>query len=245
MEAVPFIATFVGLVYLTWRRHRRSPQRRLSAGLGVLDNFDVDAAVAIHVAHREATERAMPVSPTHLLYGLLQTDAFTAALGDRAAATEERVLAALADRPADLALGFQIESHCSIAAQHDGRQATIVDLWFHLARSSAASFVPDAHALLFALVHRLPEPPAAHADAGVNVIIRNDDYTPMRFVSYVVHAIFERTPEDAVAVMQTAHQQGRAIIGRFATPRAIELMTAARAKARESGYPLWLELEPW
>jgi ATP-dependent Clp protease adaptor protein ClpS len=243
VEAVPLIATFVGLVYLTWRRHRRTP--RLAAGLGVLDNFDVDAAVAIHVAHREATERAMPVSPTHLLYGLLQTEAFTAAVGDRATAIEERVLAALADKPADLALGFQIESHASLAAQHDHRQATITDLWYRLARTSAASFVPDAHALLFALVHRLPEPPAAHADPEVHVVIRNDDYTPMRFVSYVVHAIFERSPEDAVAIMQTAHQQGRAIVGRLATPRAIELVTAARAKARESGYPLWLELEPW
>jgi ATP-dependent Clp protease adaptor protein ClpS len=243
VEAVPLLATFVGLVYLTWRRHRRAP--RLGAGIGVLDNFDVDAAVAIHVAHREATERAMPVSPIHLLYGLLQTEAFAAALGDRAAATEARVHAALADKPADLALGIQVESHTSLAAKHDHRPATIADLWFRLARTSAATFVPDAHALLFALVHRLPEPPAAHADPEVHVVIRNDDYTPMRFVSYVVHAMFERSPEDAVAIMHTAHQQGRAIVGRFATPRAVELVTAARAKARESGYPLWLELEPW
>lgn len=237
------LATFVGLIYLTWRRHRRAP--RLSAGIGVLDNFDVDAAVAIHVAHREATERAMPVSPTHLLYGLLQTDAFVAALGEHAAATEDRVLAALATAPADAALGLQIEAHTALAAQHEHRQATVADLWYRLARTSAAGFVPDAHALLFTLVHRLPEPPATHADPEVHVVIRNDDYTPMRFVSYVVHAIFERSPEDAVAVMQAAHQQGRAIVGRFPTPRAIELVKAARAKARESGYPLWLELEPW
>jgi len=243
VEAVPFLATFVGLMYLTWRRHRRTP--RLAAGIGVLDNFDVDAAVAVHVAHREATERRLPVTPTHLLYGLLQTDAFAAALGDRAAAIEERVLAALGERPVDFALGVEIEAHTSVAAQHEHRQATVADLWFRLARTTAAEFIPDPSAVLFTLVHKLPEPPAAHADPEVHVVIRNDDYTPMRFVSYVVHAIFERTPEDAVAVMRAAHEQGRAIVGRFPTPRAIELVTAARAKARESGYPLWLELEPW
>ncbi len=243
MEAVPFLATFVGLMYLTWRRNRRTP--RLSAGIGVLDNFDVDAAVAIHVAHREAAERRLPVTPTHLLYGLLQTEAFAALLGERARAVEDHVVAALGERPVDFALGVEIEAHTALAAKHAHRLATITDLWFRLARTTAAELVPDPNAVLFQLVHRLPEPPAAHADPEVHVVIRNDDYTPMRFVSYVVHAIFERSPEDAVAIMQAAHERGRAIVGRFATPRAIELVQAARAKARESGYPLWLELEPW
>ena len=246
MEAVPFLATFVGLVWLTWRRHRRAPRTR--SLLGVLDNFDVDAAVAIHVAHREATERSLPVSPAHLLFGLLQVDAFTAAIvkvGGDATAIEQRVTAALADRPSDGALGLQLEANASIAAQHEGRAATITDLWYRLARTPAAALVDKPYELLFVLVHNLVEPPAAHADPEVHVVIRNDGFTPMRFVSWVVHTIFERSPEDAVAVMKSAHEQGRAIIGRFATPRAIELVTAARAKARESGYPLWLELEPW
>lgn len=249
MEAVPFLATFVGLVWLTWRRHRRAP--RVRSTVGVLDNFDVDAAVAIHVAHREATERSLPVSPAHLLYGLLQVEAFTAAitkLGGDPAAIEQRVTAALADKPADAALGLQLEANASIAAQHEGRAASITDLWYRLARTSAAELIAapvTPHALLFVLVHGMTEPPAAHADPEVHVVIRNDDYTPMRFVSWVVHALFERAPEDAVAVMKSAHEQGRAIVGRFATPRAIELVTAAREKARESGYPLWLELEPW
>jgi ATP-dependent Clp protease adapter protein ClpS len=246
VEAVPFLATFVGLVWLTWRRHRRGP--RSSAGVGVLDNFDVDAAVAIHVAHREATERALPVAPAHLLYGLLQVEAFTAALhklGADPTAIEARVLAALGDKPREPGEALQLEAHASLAAQHEGRQATCTDLWYRLARTSAASFVDNAHALLFQLVHGMSEPPCAHADPEVHVVIRNDDYTPMRFVSYVIHAIFERSPEDAVAVMKTAHEHGRAIIGRLPTPRAVELVTAARAKARESGYPLWLELEPW
>lgn len=246
MEAVPLLATFVGLVLLTWHRHRRTP--RLRSSVGVLDNFDVDATVAIHVAHREATERNLPVSPAHLLYGLLQVEAFTAALakaGADAAAIESRVTAVLADKPADAALGLQLEANASVAAQHEGRAASITDLWYRLARTPAAALVDRPHELLFVLVHGMAEPPAAHADPEVHVVIRNDDYTPMRFVSWVVHALFERSPEDAVAVMKAAHEQGRAIVGRFATPRAIELVTAARAKARESGYPLWLELEPW
>ena len=246
VEAVPFLATFVGLVYLTWRRNRRSRPFRLSRA--VHDNFDVDATVALHVAHREATERNLPTSPAHLLYGLLQVEAFTAAittLGGDHAAIEQRVSAALSERPEDPSYVLHLQSHASAAAEHDNRQATITDLWYQLARTSAATLVDNAHGLLFVLVHGTPEPPAQHADPEVHVVIRNDDYTPARFVSYVVHAIFDKPPEDAVATMRTAHEQGRAIVGRYPTPTAIELVTAARAKAKESGFPLWLELEPW
>lgn len=245
MEAVPLLATFVGLIYLTWRRNRRGAFR---VGRAVHDNFDVDATVALHVAHREATERGVPTSPAHLLYGLLQVEAFTAALARLdadVAAIEQRATAALGERPDDAALIVHLQAHASAAAEHEHRQATIADLWYRLARTSAAALVPDAHALLFVLVHGMPEPAAAHADPEVHVVVRNDDYTPARFVAYVVHAIFDTPAEDAIATMRTAHEQGRAIVGRYPTPRAIELVTAARAKAKESGFPLWLELEPW
>ena len=244
MEAVPLLATFVGLVWLTWRRNR-GPRR---LGRAVHDNFDVDATVAIHVAHREAVERSLPVSPAHLLYGLLQVEAFTAAiakLGGDPAALEQRVSAALSDKPANASEALQLQAHASIAAEHEGRAATIADLWYRLARTSAAQLVDNAHGLLFVLVHGMTEPPAQHADPEVHVVVRNDDFTPARFVSWLVHSIFERSPEDAIAAMRAAHEQGRAIIGRYPTPKAIELVTAARAKCREQGVPLWLELEPW
>lgn len=246
VESVPLLATFVGLVYLTWRRSRRGRPFRLSHA--VHDNFDVDAAVALHVAHREATERNLPTSPAHLLYGLLQVEAFTAAiarLGGDLAAIEQRVTAALGDRPEDANYILNLQSHASTAAEHDDRQATIADLWYQLARTTAGTLVNNAHGVLFILVHGTPEPAAAHADPEVHVVIRNDDYTPARFVSYVVHSIFDKPPEEAIATMRTAHEQGRAIVGRYPTPKAIELVTAARARAKESGFPLWLELEPW
>jgi ATP-dependent Clp protease adapter protein ClpS len=244
VEAVPFLATFVGLIWLTWRRNRGP--RRLSRA--VHDNFDVDATVAIHVAHREAMERNLPVTPIHLLYGLLQVESFTAALAKLsmdAAAIEQRAAAHLGDKPTNASEAMQLQAHASVAAEHEGRSATTTDLWYRLARTSAAELVGNAHGLLFVLVHGMTEPPAQHADPDVHVVIRNDDYTPARFVSWLVHAIFERSPEDAVATMRAAHEQGRAIIGRYPTPRAIELVTAARAKCREQGYPLWVELEPW
>jgi ATP-dependent Clp protease adaptor protein ClpS len=246
VEAVPLLATFVGLVYLTWRRSRHTRPFRLRRA--VHDNFDVDATVALHVAHREADERNLPTSPAHLLYGLLQVETFTTAitkLGGDPAAVEQRVTAALGDRPEDESYILNLQSHASAAAEHDSRQATITDLWYQLARTSAGTLVDSAHALLFMLVHGMAEPSAKHADPEVNVVIRNDDYTPARFVSYVVHAIFEKPPEDAIATMRTAHEQGRAIVGRYPTAKATELVTAARAKAKESGFPLWLELEPW
>jgi ATP-dependent Clp protease adapter protein ClpS len=246
VEAVPLLATFVGLVYLTWRRSRRGRPFRLARA--VHDNFDVDATVALHVAHREATERNLPTSPAHLLYGLLQVEAFTAAittLGGDPTAIEQRVTAALGDRPEDANYILNLQSHASAAAEHDHRQATITDLWYQLARTSAGTLVDSPHGILFILVHGTPEPPAKHADPEVHVVIRNDDYTPARFVSYVVHAIFDKAPEDAIATMRTAHEQGRAIVGRYPTAKATELVTAARAKAKESGFPLWLELEPW
>ena len=48
-----------------------------------------------------------------------------------------------------------------------------------------------------------------------NVILLNDDYTPMEFVIYVLQSIFKKNYEDAKKIMLLIHNEGKGICGVF------------------------------
>jgi ATP-dependent Clp protease adaptor protein ClpS len=76
------------------------------------------------------------------------------------------------------------------------------------------------------------------------VIIENDDVTPMDFVVLVLRVYFGLAFEQAIAVMLTAHNEGRAHVVTLPYEEAQERVYGAHHAAREEGYPLTFYLEP-
>ena len=99
-------------------------------------------------------------------------------------------------------------------------------------------------AVLFLLFHG-EEPEIAEGLAGdVHVVLRNDHYTTREFVCDVLDRVFELPPAEATARMQTTHEQGRAVVGRYTVREAREKIQETRRLARSRGFPLWIGVEP-
>ena len=75
------------------------------------------------------------------------------------------------------------------------------------------------------------------------VVMLNDDYTPMEFVVEVLQVFFGMGREKATQIMLAVHMQGRAVCGIF--PRDIAETKAAQVNryARENQHPLLCEIE--
>lgn len=75
------------------------------------------------------------------------------------------------------------------------------------------------------------------------VIMLNDDYTPMEFVVEVLQRFFGMGREQATRIMLTVHTEGRASCGAY--PRDIAETKAAQVNryAREHQHPLLCEIE--
>ena len=73
------------------------------------------------------------------------------------------------------------------------------------------------------------------------VLIYNDDFTPMDFVVDVLMQIFEKDEPTAVALMMSVHKGSHAVAGVY--PKDIAQTKAAEAVqwARDEGYPLKVE----
>ncbi len=253
-ELLGLLAASAGASYGWWRLQRRR-ERKL---------FDVprdpDLEVVIGVAQHEAQTRGHGyLWPLHLLHGLVQDESFVAAIrrldGD-AVAFESHVQAELDKRPAhdDDAMheGARVLGYTLLAARSHGRPATVVDLWARLAtsdvaRAAAAAATIEPTALLFVLAHGMPEPSTELAGGiertEVHVVLRNDDYTTRELVVAVLREVFGLANEQAEALTQQTHEQGRAIVGRYKLAVARDKIAAARRRTREAGFPLWIGLE--
>ena len=75
------------------------------------------------------------------------------------------------------------------------------------------------------------------------VVMLNDDYTPMEFVVLVLQRFFSMSIEDATRVMLQVHQQGLAICGVFTYEVAETKVTQVIDFARENQHPLQCTLE--
>lgn len=76
------------------------------------------------------------------------------------------------------------------------------------------------------------------------VIIQNDDVTPMDFVVLVLRVFFGLGFERAMAIMLTAHNEGRALVATLPFEEANERVYQAHDAARAEQYPLTFYLEP-
>lgn len=76
-----------------------------------------------------------------------------------------------------------------------------------------------------------------------DVIMHNDDYTPMDFVVLVLIEIFKKEQQEAVRLMLMVHEGGRAVVGTFSYDIAKTKVKTVTSLARQEGYPFCLTIE--
>lgn len=76
------------------------------------------------------------------------------------------------------------------------------------------------------------------------VVLLNDDYTPMEFVVAILEQIFAMDHELAVRVMLKVHTEGKGICGVFTREIAETKAEQVNQAAREHEHPLLCVIEP-
>ena len=75
------------------------------------------------------------------------------------------------------------------------------------------------------------------------VLLMNDDYTPQEFVVWLLQAIFKKSPEEAVSVMQLVHQTGVGVCGVYTYEVAETKVAQVMELARRNQHPLQCTME--
>ena len=75
------------------------------------------------------------------------------------------------------------------------------------------------------------------------VLLLNDDYTPMEFVVMVLQQYFQRDLETATLIMLKIHHEGRAVCGVYPKDVAATKVELVVAAARRVGHPLQCTME--
>lgn len=76
-----------------------------------------------------------------------------------------------------------------------------------------------------------------------NVILLNDDYTPMEFVVAVLEQFFGMDRENATRVMLNVHTKGKGICGTFTKDVAETKTAMVNNYSRENNHPLLCTME--
>ena len=84
---------------------------------------------------------------------------------------------------------------------------------------------------------RLKRPPL------YNVILLNDDFTPMEFVVHVLERFFGLERENAVRVMLMVHTRGKGVCGCFSREIAETKVDQVNEFSRENRHPLLCTME--
>lgn len=76
------------------------------------------------------------------------------------------------------------------------------------------------------------------------VLLHNDDYTPMDFVTMVLMTVFNKDMPDAVRIMLAVHRQGRGLAGVYTRDVAESKVQRVTELARSNEHPLLCTCEP-
>ena len=90
-------------------------------------------------------------------------------------------------------------------------------------------------------LERLPlktEPPRLY-----QVLLLNDDFTPMEFVVFVLQEFFRHDLDTATQIMLKIHHEGRGVCGVFTKDVAATKVELVLAAARRAGHPLQCIME--
>ena len=75
------------------------------------------------------------------------------------------------------------------------------------------------------------------------VVLLNDDYTPMEFVVMVLQQYFKLDLESSTLIMLKIHHEGRGVCGVFTKDVAATKVELVSAAARRAGHPLQCIME--
>ncbi|MDO8456571.1 MAG: ATP-dependent Clp protease adapter ClpS [Burkholderiaceae bacterium] len=92
------------------------------------------------------------------------------------------------------------------------------------------------------VLERVPQktkPPQMH-----QVVMLNDDYTPMEFVVFVIQEFFNKDRETATQIMLKIHLDGKGVCGVFSKDVAASKVEQVAGAARDHGHPLQCQSEP-
>lgn len=76
------------------------------------------------------------------------------------------------------------------------------------------------------------------------VVLLNDDYTPMEFVVKVLQKFFGKNSEDATRIMLQVHHEGRGVCGVYPRDLAATRIAQVSQYARARQHPLQCIMEP-
>jgi ATP-dependent Clp protease adaptor protein ClpS len=76
------------------------------------------------------------------------------------------------------------------------------------------------------------------------VVLLNDDYTPMEFVVEVIQEFFNKDRETATQIMLKIHLDGKGVCGVFSKDVAATKVDQVTEAARKNGHPLQCVCEP-
>nr|WP_315488048.1 ATP-dependent Clp protease adapter ClpS [uncultured Rhodoferax sp.] len=76
------------------------------------------------------------------------------------------------------------------------------------------------------------------------VIMLNDDYTPMEFVVVVIQEFFGKDLESATRIMLKIHLDGKAVCGVYSKDVAVTKVDQVLDAAHKAGHPLQCVCEP-
>lgn len=74
--------------------------------------------------------------------------------------------------------------------------------------------------------------------AQYNVLLKNDDYTTMEFVTQVLQTVFHKSAPEAEKIMLTIHYKGIGLCGTYPYEIAETKKEKTHAMARKEGFPL-------
>ena len=75
------------------------------------------------------------------------------------------------------------------------------------------------------------------------VMLLNDDFTPMAFVVDILHQYFQKSEPEATRIMLAVHHEGRGICGIYPFEIAESKMYLVGQTSRKHGYPLKCTME--
>ena len=76
------------------------------------------------------------------------------------------------------------------------------------------------------------------------VVLLNDDYTPMEFVVVVIQEFFGKDRETATQIMLKIHLDGKGVCGVFSKDVAATKVDQVMEAAKQAGHPLQCVSEP-